>query len=87
MKYICKKSSNQEIFAISLSSCRRYNANFTFDQSVFAIHDSPAIFLRSVRMTAHRNTHSDPCPRSLMTLDFANAFVSPGVNGRAESGP
>jgi hypothetical protein len=27
MKYICKKSSNQEMFAISLSSCSRYNAN------------------------------------------------------------
>ena len=41
MKYICKKLSNQEMFAISLSSCSRYNANFKFDQSVFAIHDSP----------------------------------------------
>jgi hypothetical protein len=44
MKYICKKSSNQEMFAISLSSCSRYNANFKFDQSVFAIHDSPPYF-------------------------------------------
>jgi hypothetical protein len=41
MKYIRKKSSNQEIFAISLSSCSRYNATFKFDPSVFAIHDSP----------------------------------------------
>jgi hypothetical protein len=32
MKYICKKSSNQEMFAISLSSCSRYNANVKFDQ-------------------------------------------------------
>jgi hypothetical protein len=39
MKYICKKSSNQEMFAISLSSCSRYNANFILDQSVLAIHD------------------------------------------------
>ena len=44
MKHICKKSSNQEMFAISLSSCSRYNANFKFDQSVFAIHDSPPYF-------------------------------------------
>jgi hypothetical protein len=29
------------MFVISLSSCGRYNANFNFDQSVFAIHDSP----------------------------------------------
>jgi hypothetical protein len=40
-EYICKKSSNQEMFAISLLSCNRYNANFKLDQSVFAIHDSP----------------------------------------------
>ena len=35
------QSSNQEMFAISLSSCSRYNANFKLDQSVSAIHDSP----------------------------------------------
>ena len=40
MKYICKKSSNQEMIAISLSSCSRYNANFELHQSVFAIHHS-----------------------------------------------
>jgi hypothetical protein len=28
------------VFAISLSSCSRYNANFKLDQSVLAIHDS-----------------------------------------------
>ena len=39
MKCICKKSSNQEMFAISLSSFSCYNANFKFDQSVLAIHD------------------------------------------------
>ena len=27
------KSSNKEMFAISLSSCSRYNANFKLDQS------------------------------------------------------
>jgi hypothetical protein len=65
------------MFAISLSSCSRYNANFKLDQSVTAIHDSP-------------NT-----PTSLVThardnwwsLDFANAFVSPGVNSRGELVP
>ena len=44
MKYICKKfinhhSSNQEMFAISLSSCSRYNAHFKLDQSVSFIHE------------------------------------------------
>jgi hypothetical protein len=33
------------MFAISLSSCSRYNANFKLDQSVSAIHDSPPYFL------------------------------------------
>jgi hypothetical protein len=32
------------MFAISLSSGSRYNANFKFDQSVSAIHDGPHIF-------------------------------------------
>jgi hypothetical protein len=44
MKYIWKKSLNQEMFAISLSSFSRYNVNFKMDQSVFAIHDSPLYF-------------------------------------------
>ena len=39
------QSSNQEMFAIPLSSCSRYNANFKLDQSVSAIHDSPLYFL------------------------------------------
>ena len=38
------QSSNQEIVAISLSSCSRYNANFKLDQSVLAIHDSPLYY-------------------------------------------
>jgi hypothetical protein len=38
------QSSNQEMFAISLSSCSRYNANFKLDQSVLAIHDSPLYY-------------------------------------------
>jgi hypothetical protein len=86
MKYICKKSSNQEMFAISLSSCSRYNANFKLDQSVLAIHDSP-LYLRSVRMTTHRNIVGEPRPRSLMNFRLRYAFVSPGVNSRAELVP
>jgi hypothetical protein len=39
------QSSNKEMFAISLSSCSRYNANIKLDQSVSAIHDSPPYFL------------------------------------------
>ena len=38
------QSSNQEMFAISLSSFSRYNANFKLDQSVSAIRDSPPYF-------------------------------------------
>ena len=48
MKYIylqeIYQSSNQEMFAISLSSLSRYNANFKLDQSVSAIHDSSPYF-------------------------------------------
>ena len=54
MKYICEKSSNQEMFAISLSSCSRYNANFKLGQSVFAIFMTVRYILGSVRMTTHR---------------------------------
>jgi hypothetical protein len=55
MKYISQEiyqSSNQEMFAISLSSCSRYNANFKGPISVRYSRQS-AIFLRSVRMTTH----------------------------------
>jgi hypothetical protein len=41
---ICKKSSNQEMFAISPSSCSRYDANFKLGQSVLTIHDSPLYY-------------------------------------------
>jgi hypothetical protein len=48
MKYIylqeIYQSSNQEMFAISLSSRSRYNADFKLDQSVSANHDSPPYF-------------------------------------------
>jgi hypothetical protein len=94
MKYICKKSSftNHQIkkcqmFAISLSSCSRYNANVKFDQSVSAIHDSPPYFWdqwewppTETALVTHVRDH-------WWTLDFANAFVSPGVNSRAELVP
>jgi hypothetical protein len=60
MKYICKKLSNQEMFAISLSSCSRYNANFELNQSAFAIHDSPLYFEIS------EDDH--PRPRLLMNI-------------------
>jgi hypothetical protein len=78
------QSSNQEMFAISLSSCSRYNANFKFDQSVSAIHDSPPYFWdhwgwppTETSLVTHARDHWWP-------LDFANAFVSPGVNSRGE---
>jgi hypothetical protein len=32
------------MFAISLSSCSRYNATFKLDQSVLTIHDSPRYY-------------------------------------------
>jgi hypothetical protein len=81
--------SNQEMFAISLSSCSRYNANFKLDQSVSAIHDSPPIFEIS------EDDHTPNTPTLLVTharddwwtLDFANTFVSPGVNSRGELVP
>jgi hypothetical protein len=85
MKYICTKSSNQEILSISLSSCSRYNANFKFDQSVFATHDSSPYFCdqwgwppTETRTVTHALDHY------WWTLDFANAFVSLGVNSQAE---
>jgi hypothetical protein len=67
------------MFAISLSSCSRYNANFKLDQSVSAIHDSPPYFEIS------EDDHPPNTPTSLVThardnwwtLDFADAFVSP----------
>ena len=45
MKYICKKSSKQEMFTLSLSRhAVVMMANFKLDQSVFAIHDNPLYF-------------------------------------------
>jgi hypothetical protein len=66
------------MFAISLSSCSRYNANFKLDESVrhiFEISEDghPSLF-----------THARD---NWWTLDFPNAFVSPGVNSRGELVP
>ena len=71
MKYIYKKSSNQEIFSVSLSSCSRYNANFKLDQSVFAIHDSPLYFEIS------EDDH--PRTRLLMNFILRYCFPFPGI--------
>jgi hypothetical protein len=38
------KSRNGKMFAISLSSCSRYGANFKLDRSVFAIHEKPIYY-------------------------------------------
>ncbi len=43
-----------------------------------------AIFLRSVTMTTHRPSLVTHARDIWWTLDFANAFVSPGVNSRGE---
>jgi hypothetical protein len=70
------------MFVISLSSCSRYNANFKFDQTVLTIHDSTLHILRSVRMTTHSTPLVSDARDHWWTLDFANAFVSTGVNSR-----
>ena len=79
------QSSNQEMFAISLSSCSRYNANFKLDQS----HCSLFMTIRyifEISEDDHPRTVSHACDH-WWTLDFANAFVSPGVNSRGELVP
>jgi hypothetical protein len=78
------------MFAISLSSCSRYNANFKLDQFKFKLdqfHESPPYFWDQWGWP--------PTPTSLVThardnwwtLDFTNAFVSSGVNSRGELVP
>jgi hypothetical protein len=68
---------NQEMFAISLSTCSRYNQCplFMTVRHIFEISedDHPS----SV-------THARD---NWLTLDLANAFVSPGVNSRGELVP
>jgi hypothetical protein len=79
------QSSNQEMFANSLSSCSRYNANFKLDQSQCSLFMTVRhIFEISEDDHPRTVTHA----RDIWwTLDFANAFVSPGVNSRGELVP
>jgi hypothetical protein len=86
MKYICKKFINHQIKKCLLFCCR-YNANFKLDQSVSTIHDSPPYFWdqwgwppSETSLVSHAHDH-------WWTLDFANAFVSPGVNSQGELVP
>jgi hypothetical protein len=59
-----------------------YNANFKFDQSVLAIHDSLLYYEIS------EDDHPSLVARDhWWALDLANAFISPGVNSRAELVP
>jgi hypothetical protein len=86
MKYICKKSSNQEMFAISLSSCSRYNEilNLTNQCSLSRLS---AIFLRSVRMTTHPTLKHrwSPTPAIFDELQISLMLsFSIGVNSRTE---
>jgi hypothetical protein len=72
------------MFAISLSSCSRYNANFKLDQSVLTIHDSPLYFEISEDDHPWTVTHARD---HWWTLDFVNTFLSPRANSRAELVP
>jgi hypothetical protein len=62
----------------------------SFKIEILLIHSytQSAIFLRSVRMTTHsRSSFVGHARDNWWTLDFANAFVSPGVNSRGELVP
>jgi hypothetical protein len=61
------QSSNQEMFAISLSSCSRYNANFKLDQSVSAIHDSPPFMTVRHIFEISEDDHPPNTPTPLVT--------------------
>ena len=60
------QSSNKEMFAISLSSCSRYNANFKLDQSQCSLF----MTIRHIFEISEDDhpTHSDPRPRYLMNF-------------------
>ena len=76
------------MFTISLPSCSRYKANFKMDQSVFAIHDMQSVIVEISENDHPRTTHGNPRPRLLMNFrQFANAFLSPGLNSGAELVP
>jgi hypothetical protein len=91
MKCICKKFIIHEtkkcllIFAISLSSCSRSNANFKLDQSQCSLFMTVRhIFEISEDDHPRLVTHA----RDIWwTSNFANAFASPGINSRVELVP
>jgi hypothetical protein len=56
------------------------NANFKLDQSVLAIHDSPLYY--EISEGDHPLKFVGHARDIWWTLDFANAFVSTGVNSR-----
>jgi hypothetical protein len=79
MKYIWKKCL---LFRCCHAVVTMQILNLTNQCSFWCI--TIRYIMRSVRMTTHRTTHGNPRPRSLMNfIDFANAFLSPGVNSRA----
>jgi hypothetical protein len=72
------------MFAISLSSCSRYNANFNWTNQCPLFMTVRHIFEISEDDHPRTVTHA----RDIWwTLDFPNAFVSPGVNSRGELVP
>jgi hypothetical protein len=84
MKCIRKKFINHQINKCLLFRCR-YNANFKLDQSQCSLFMTVRhIFEISEDDHPRLVTHA----RDIWwTLDFANAFVSPGVNSRGELVP
>jgi hypothetical protein len=72
------QSSNQEMFAISLSSCSCYKADFKLDRSVSAIHDSPLYFWDQWGWSPNETSLASHGRDHWWTLDFANPFVFPG---------
>jgi hypothetical protein len=61
--------------------------NFKLDQSVSAIHDSPPYFWDQWGWPPTEPLTVTHARDIWWTLDFANAFVSPGVNSRGELVP
>jgi hypothetical protein len=90
MKYICNKFINHQNKKCLLFRCRHavvimQTLNWTNQWP--AIHDSPPYFWdqwgwppTDTSLASHARDH-------WWTLDFANAFVSPGVNSRGELVP
>ena len=62
------KSSNQEMFAVSLSPCSRYYANFKFDQSLIFLFMTVRYILTSVRMTTRARSPTPAIIDELWTL-------------------